>query len=50
MTCRPKTISKDKLAIEALNVMKAKIFCLVVVENESGNSGTIKLQDIIEWE
>ena len=47
MTCRPKTISKDKLAIEALNVMKAKnISCLVVVENEKA-IGTIKLQDII---
>lgn len=38
---------KDVVAIEALNVMKAKnISCLVVVENEKA-IGTIKLQDII---
>lgn len=47
MSSKPLTISKDKLAVEALRTMKEKnISCLLVTENDKA-IGTIKLQDII---
>jgi arabinose-5-phosphate isomerase len=47
MHTKPATISKDKLAIEALKVMKEKnISCLLVTEEQKA-VGTIRLQDII---
>lgn len=47
MTKNPITISKNKLAIEALNVLKENnISCLPVVE-EGKILGTIRIQDII---
>lgn len=47
MSVNPFTINKDKLAIEALNLMKAKnISCLAVVNNGIAE-GTIRIQDII---
>lgn len=47
MSKKPLTISRDKLAIEALRTMKDKnISCLVVCE-EGKAVGTIRLQDII---
>ena len=47
MYTKPSTISKDKLAIEALKVMKEKnISCLLVSEGQKA-IGTIRLQDII---
>lgn len=47
MSRKPLTIGRDKLAIEALRIMKDKnISCLVVCE-EGKAVGTIRLQDII---
>lgn len=47
MSLQPITISKDKLAIDALKVLKEKnISCLIVVE-ENKVIGIIRLQDII---
>jgi arabinose-5-phosphate isomerase len=47
MSQNPFTIDKDKLAVEALNVMKEKnISCLAVVEDGIA-IGTIRVQDII---
>lgn len=47
MSSKPLTISRDKLAIEALKMMKDRnISCLVVCEEEKA-VGTIRLQDII---
>lgn len=47
MSKKPLTISRDKLAVEALRTMKDKnISCLVVCEEEKA-VGTIRLQDII---
>lgn len=47
MCLNPITIDKEKLAIEALNIMKNKnISCLLVVENNKP-IGIIRLQDII---
>lgn len=47
MSSKPLTISRDKLAIEALKMMKDRnISCLVVCE-EGKAVGTIRLQDII---
>ncbi len=47
MNRNPLTISKDKLAIEAMKVMKKNnISCLIVAENKKA-IGTIRLQDII---
>lgn len=47
MTTRPSVVNKEKLAVEALNIMKQKnISCLIVVENGKA-IGTIRLQDII---
>lgn len=47
MTSDPFVIKKEKLAIEALNIMKSKnIACLIVTENKK-SIGTIRLQDII---
>lgn len=47
MSKKPLTISRDKLAVEALRTMKDKnISCLVVCEEEKV-VGTIRLQDII---
>ena len=47
MSCKPLTISRDKLAIEALRTMKDRnISCLVVCEDGKA-IGTIRLQDII---
>lgn len=47
MSLHPTTIGKDKLAIEALKVLKDKnISCLIVVEDKKV-IGTIRLQDII---
>jgi arabinose-5-phosphate isomerase len=47
MTTRPIVISRNRLAFEALNIMKKKnISCLAVTE-EGKAIGTIKLQDII---
>lgn len=47
MNKTPYTISKDKLAVDALKIMKDKnISCLLVVENQKA-LGTIRLQDII---
>lgn len=47
MSKKPLTISRDKLAVEALRTMKDKnISCLVVCE-EGKAVGTIRLQDII---
>lgn len=47
MHTKPSIISKDKLAIDALKVMKEKnISCLLVAEEQKA-IGTIRLQDII---
>ena len=47
MSNKPFTIDRDKLAIEALRIMKDKnISCLLVCEEEKA-VGTIRLQDII---
>ena len=47
MSKKPLTISRDKLAVEALRTMKDRnISCLVVCE-EGKAVGTIRLQDII---
>ena len=47
MTSSAITITKNRLAVEALNIMKKKnISCLIVVEGKSV-IGTIRLQDII---
>lgn len=47
MTKAPSVIEKNKLAVEALNVMKAKnISCLIVVEDGKA-IGTIRIQNII---
>lgn len=47
MSPHPTTMSKEKLAIEALKVLKERnISCLIVTENEKA-IGTIRLQDII---
>ena len=44
---KPTVISKDRLAIEALNIMKENnISCLIVVEGDKA-IGTIRVQDII---
>lgn len=44
---RPLVINKEKLAIEALKIMKARnISCLLVTENNKA-IGTVRLQDII---
>jgi arabinose-5-phosphate isomerase len=47
MTTKPTVISRDRLAFEALNIMKSKnISSLIVTENGKA-VGTIRLQDII---
>lgn len=47
MSSKPMTIEKDKLAVEALHIMKEKnISCLIAVEDNKV-IGTIRLQDII---
>lgn len=47
MTRTPVTIGRDRLAVEALNLMKQKnLSCLVVVEEKCA-VGTIRLQDIL---
>lgn len=47
MTKKPYVIERNKLAVEALNIMKAKnISCLIVVD-ENRAIGTIRIQDII---
>lgn len=47
MTKKPYVIERNKLAVEALNIMKAKnVSCLIVVD-ESRAIGTIRIQDII---
>lgn len=47
MTKNPYVISREKLAVEALNIMNQKnISCLIVTENDKA-IGTIRLQDII---
>lgn len=47
MSVTPFTISKDKLAVEALNLMKEKnVSCLAVVNNGIAE-GMIRIQDII---
>lgn len=47
MSSKPFTVTKEKLAVEALRIMKNKnISCLIVVEDEKA-IGTIRLQDII---
>lgn len=47
MSKNPSTVSKEKLAIEALKILKEKnISCLLVTE-DSKATGTIRLQDII---
>lgn len=47
MTSKPSVIEKERLAIEALNIMKTKnISCLIVIEKNKA-IGTIRLQDII---
>lgn len=47
MSCHPITVCKDKLAVEALRVLKEKnISSLIVTENDKA-IGTIRLQDII---
>jgi len=47
MSSQPTTVPKDKLAVEALRIMKNKnVSCLIVVEDERA-IGTIRLQDII---
>lgn len=47
MCANPSTITKDRLAVEALKIMKERnISCLIVVE-ENKVIGTIRLQDII---
>ncbi len=47
MTKKPAIISKDRLAIEALQIMKKKnVSCIPVVE-EGRAVGTIRLQDVI---
>lgn len=47
MSNQPMTIEKDKLAVEALQIMKEKnISCLIAVEDNKA-IGTIRLQDII---
>ena len=47
MTSNPSVITKEKLAVEALNLMKSKnISCLIVQENGKA-IGTMRLQDII---
>lgn len=47
MYTKPSTISKDKLAIEALKVMKEKNISCLLVSEEQKAIGTIRLQDII---
>jgi arabinose-5-phosphate isomerase len=47
MTRTPTTISKEKLAVEALNLLKKKnISCIPVLDGDKV-VGTIRLQDII---
>lgn len=47
MSSNPSIIEKEKLAVEALKIMKEKnISCLIVIENGKA-MGTIRLQDII---
>lgn len=47
MTSKPLTVTKDKLAVEALRIMKNKnISCLIVVDGEKA-IGTVRIQDII---
>lgn len=47
MTKKPYVIERNKLAVEALNIMKAKnISCLIVVDEDRA-IGTIRIQDII---
>ena len=47
MSSNPFTVEKDRLAIDALKIMKDKnISCLIVIENGEA-IGTIRLQDII---
>ena len=47
MSSNPFTVEKDRLAIDALKIMKDKnISCLIVTENAKA-IGTIRLQDII---
>ena len=47
MSCQPFTIQKDKLAVEALNLMKAKNISCLVVADDNRAEGMIRLQDII---
>ncbi len=47
MNTEPLVIGKEKLAVEALNIMKSRnISCLLVTEEEKA-IGTIRLQDIV---
>lgn len=44
---KPTIISKEKMAIEALNIMKTKNISCLIVAQENKAIGTIRLQDII---
>ena len=47
MSVHPATITEDRLAVEALRVLKERnISCLIVTEGDRA-VGTIRLQDII---
>ena len=47
MSSHPMTIKKDKLAIEAMKILKERnISCLIVTEDDKA-IGTIRLQDIV---
>ena len=49
MTKKTKTISKDELAIEALDIMqKNKIYSLAVMDSKNVPVGVIRMHDLIE--
>lgn len=47
MTASPAVIAGERLAVEALNIMKVKNISCLIVTKESKAVGTIRLQDII---
>lgn len=47
MSKKPVTIDKEKLAVEALHIMKEKNISCLIVTDEDKAIGTIRLQDII---
>jgi len=47
MTSNPVVIDKEKLAIEALNLMKSKNISCLIIQEDGKVVGTIRLQDII---